>query len=90
MITDSQGTSITQNNSRMNSKESELIFAFPPARLQMMGSTNYGGGNNKFKEAVLAEALREQREQVMVEKNRKEEERMQKGKLSKVIQHNAN
>jgi hypothetical protein len=63
---------------------------YAPLKFQMMGSSNYGGGNNRFKEAVLAEAMREQKEQLMIDRNQKEEERLQKGKLSKVIQHNAN
>ena len=61
----SLGTSITQMNSRTNSHTSDLfnnLFGKPNANsLLPSGSTQYG--NNKFKEAVLAEAVREKRQQ---------------------------
>ena len=56
----SLGTSITQNNSRTNSHSSELIknmFGSPNNNILASNSTQYD--NNKFKEAVLAEANRE-------------------------------
>ncbi len=88
----SLGTSITQMNSRTNSQTSDLfnnLFGKPNANsLLPSGSTQYG--NNKFKEAVLAEAVREKRQQKETERVKKEEQRLNKVKLSKVIHHNGN
>jgi len=58
----SLGTSITQSNSRTNSHSSELvnnIFGSPNNNLLALNTSQYG--NNKFKEAVLAEANREKK-----------------------------
>lgn len=86
------GTSVTQMNSRTNSHTSDLfnnMFGKPNVNnLVPSVSTQYG--NHKFKEAVLAEAAREKKQQKESERVKKEEQRLNKVKLSKVIHHNGN
>ncbi len=87
----SLGTSFTQNNSRTNSHSSELVnnmFGSPNNNIFGINSSQYG--NNKFKEAVLAEANREKKQQKESERAKMEEQRLNKIKLSKVIHHNGN
>ncbi len=89
MITETHGTSITiANNSRSNSQTSDLINTlFPQPGASYAPSLQ---ANNKFKEAVLSEAAREKDEQKVAERVKKEEERLNKIKLSKVIHFNGN
>ena len=85
----SLGTSITQNNSRSNSHSSELVNnMFVSSNNNIFGINSSQYGNNKFKEAVLAEANREKKQQKESERAKMEEQWLNKIKLSKVIHHN--
>ena len=68
-----------------------LKVMFPQAGANL--NANFGTtlrANNKFKEAVLNEAAREKEQQKVAERLKKEEDRINKIKLSKVIHHNGN